>query len=184
MTKVQVNYRASAFSFMSRLDPLTEKVYSFQNLRDGWHYGRGRAPSRAVIISSLYFVNRLREMGASVIEVFPGIEGTILVSAYADDICIDVSVHEPVHISKNGAKVVGGHPLIDYVVEQNDIEIAAEKGVQFHTLVEKIERERWLTCDSSGSFTRSTIASNYPGLSLWHSETRTEPVYPSLCEDA
>jgi hypothetical protein len=176
MTKMTANYREPVtVSFSSRIEPLAEKLFSFLRLPDGWHYGRGFAPSGPVVLSALYVTSMLRDLGATNVEVFPGVNGTVLVSAYSAQICIDVTIL-PI---EDAAQTIRGvpNPLLDYVVEQSDTEIACGKSVRFYTLVERIGRERWLTCNSSGSFTQSITVQSSRASNHWHSTTQTEAAY-------
>lgn len=152
----------SLITINSTNDPVITKLLSFQQLPDGWHYGRGVAPSLNTVMAALSAIDLLRQQGADTIEVFPDVDGEILVSAYSGDICID-------------ANILAFSP-IKYVVERGDVEIAADAAPNLHVLMKKIGEENWLPSTSSALSTQNTTAMRSGGSNHLLSKTQTVPV--------
>jgi hypothetical protein len=145
-------------------DPLEEELMSFLALPRGWHYGQGRASSFRAVIQSLHVIATLRNLGVSTYEVFPAINGEVMISAYCDGTSIDIT-------TTSMGKVT-------FVVENNGIEIAAQdEPTEFSSLLYAIDQNRWLTCASSDSSILGTIATKRSGFPQLLSTTRTTPVF-------
>ncbi len=112
---------------------------------------------------AVWCVGELRSAGATDLEVFPAVNGSILVSAYKSSSCVDVT------ISESG--------LIDYVFESNDVEIDAANCVPFSDLMQKIREDWWQACTLSDLSIQSTIVTGNVGLPHWHSMTLTGRAY-------
>jgi len=69
---------------------LASRILSLADLPDGWHYGVGRGATRSAVMNALAVSAKLRRHGATDIEVFPEIEGGILMAGYCGDECIEV----------------------------------------------------------------------------------------------
>ena len=67
-----------------RSSRIANRALSFARLPDGWHYGEGRGATEAAVASALKSLSVLDGHGVDErdIEVFPDIEGGILVSGY------------------------------------------------------------------------------------------------------
>ena len=61
-----------------------KQIRSFAHLPDGWHYGEGRGATREALSAALeideLLIDRVEE-----IEVFPAVDGGVLVSGYIDE---------------------------------------------------------------------------------------------------
>jgi len=152
------------FSVGSISDPITNKIFSFQRLPRGWHYGRGRGASSIVASIALAVVAELRSLGVEKFEAFPEVEGEILVSGYRDDVCIDVTV-----------QLTG---MLTYVISKNNVEIAeSKKPIAVWELSAKMGAGNWLPENLFASSILSTTVKNYPASNPLPSRTRTEVAY-------
>jgi hypothetical protein len=149
----------SCIAFISSGDEVEEKLFSFLALADGWHFGQGRAPEFGAVVSALRLISGLRTLGANSIEVFPGSTGSILVSAFSRELCVDVTVSDK--------------STLDYVVERDNVEVTAGDSIDIDDLFGKIRDERWLECASSDSCTQNTSAKQRGGLHLWRLKIQT-----------
>lgn len=172
MTKSIQEYRGrtrwNTFNFGH--DGIAEKIFSFLDLPDGWHYGSGYAPSLELVLHAINLAHILRTLGCRSLEAFPGISGTIMVSAYGQNSCLDITMPN-----------IREH---DYVFLRDGAEVAEKEHVSLDELVETLTRERWLACDLSDSCTRSTTARKRVDSNLWLSRTQTVLEFPSLTRTA
>ena len=74
----------AAFSQGVLEEKIRDTICSFANLPDGWHYGTGTGAVHAAVDAALNVNSLLVDCGARNIEVFPDIDGGILVSGYRD----------------------------------------------------------------------------------------------------
>ena len=63
---------------------IADTIRSFANLPAGWHYGTGTGAVHAAVDAALNVNSLLVDYGARNIEVFPDVDGGILVSGYRD----------------------------------------------------------------------------------------------------
>jgi hypothetical protein len=61
---------------------ITNKIRSFADLPEGWHFGAGRSPSAAMISKALAWNDKLRRLGFVATDAFPGANGEIMVTGY------------------------------------------------------------------------------------------------------
>ena len=162
-----INWNADGRVLLSRAstgDPVEMQIVGFMALPDGWHYGEGRAASYRTIELALYIVASMRNLGVSTFEVFPMVNGEVMVSAYCETTSIDITT------TKEGN--------ITYVVEKDDLEVAAQDDpVDFSVLEQAIEQKGWLACVLLDLSTRGTIATKRAGLPQLPSLTQTAQVY-------
>ena len=145
-------------------DPITRKLFSFMTLPWGWHYGNGRPPLPIAIMMAASAIAELKKMGAEKFEVFPEVDGNILVSAYYSDVCIDVTTTKDARYA--------------FVVEKGNLEVAqSERPLNLFELAAKIGAGRWLPGKSLDWFTLSTTVKHYHGSNLPPSKTSTDPAY-------
>jgi hypothetical protein len=158
------NFRGSLLlSFVSNGDLTEERLYSFSSLPNGWHYGRGCAPSPHTIVRALIVIHAMRGLGARKVEVFPAVDGSVVVSAYGQDTCVEITV------------AASGE--FDYAVDLNDNEIAADEKISFASLVNAVKDSQWLKTTSSDSCIPNIIARRTDGFPQRHFGTTTKPEY-------
>ena len=66
------------------------QIRSFAQLPDGWHYGEGCGATEKAIETALEVNSLLLECNAHEVEVFPGVDGGILLSGYQEDDTLQV----------------------------------------------------------------------------------------------
>lgn len=74
-------------------DHIEDKIYSFSTLKNGWDYGEGRAPQRAVIEKAIDIYRIGKRLGMDA-EVFPVTSGEIEVSFSLRDHFMDIVVRD------------------------------------------------------------------------------------------
>ena len=71
-------------------DVVSNRIHSFGRLPEGWHYGEGRGATKVAIALALCIGELFAKRNAEEVEVFPDIDGGILVSAYRKNETIEV----------------------------------------------------------------------------------------------
>lgn len=69
-----------------------KKIREFSALPRGWYYGMGTGPSHRTIQIALAYLSALMGYGFSETDAFPGGDGEIMVTAYSNNHCIEVTV--------------------------------------------------------------------------------------------
>lgn len=140
--------------------PTTEtikQIERFRELPDGWHYGRGVAPSEEAAKLARTIVLRGAQWGLPDSDAMPGANGEIQVGIYYGDSYLEFTI-EP-----NG--------LIDYRREEEDLQVAAENRQSLRdalSILKNFAAEAWLL---SGRSTASTTPHGRVDLASWHSRT-------------
>jgi len=151
-------------------DPISSKIMSFTTLRRGWHYGKGVPASPVIATIALGLLEDLRKQGVSKFEAFPDVSGGVLLSAYSGNICADVMIRPDFKIN--------------LVVEDGDDEIFEQKNISAEELIGLMGDKRWLSENSSDSFTLGTTATRRSDLNLWHlTSPAATPVF-QFCSNA
>lgn len=86
--------RPMVFRHTEDVAQLSGKIYSFIGLRDGWHYGGGRACSLQTANKAIQLANTLQAIGAERINAFPELDGEVMVNSdldgsYFEFVCAD-----------------------------------------------------------------------------------------------
>jgi hypothetical protein len=69
-----------------------KKIREFSALPRGWYYGMGTGPSPRTIHIALAYLSALMVYGFSETDAFPGGDGEIMITAYSNSHCIEVTV--------------------------------------------------------------------------------------------
>ncbi len=72
-------------------DKVKKEINSFTDLPKGWHFGEGVGANETAVKATHDVHNLMIENGAEEIEVFPAIDGGVLISGYFDNESLDVS---------------------------------------------------------------------------------------------
>jgi hypothetical protein len=69
-----------------------KKIREFCALPDGWYYGMGTGPSYRTIQIALAYLSAFMVYGFTETDAFPGADGEIMVTAYSENHCIEITV--------------------------------------------------------------------------------------------
>lgn len=100
------------------------KIVSFRNLPNNWHYGEGISPSRETIDIALKFNYVARIVQFSKTDAFPGIDGEIQFCAYKDSLYVEFTI-EP-------------NDKITFVYEVGSTEIEYCENLSFEEAISKL----------------------------------------------
>ena len=76
---------------------MRDQIRSFRDLAPGWHYGEGRGATKLAIKAALSIQSYFVKYGINEIEVFPDIDGGILVSGYHEKHTLEVFCDQDGH---------------------------------------------------------------------------------------
>lgn len=117
-------------------------ILSFASLPRGWHFGRGIPIPRKVISDALYIKSKMVDLGATTIEAFPKISGSIVVSAIKGEDSVDITCY--------------GNGKYDFYVERANQELIDVSKTSFSRLAAQVRFLGWRETTWSDSFTRGT----------------------------
>lgn len=150
----------------SQMSALYTKIWSFRNLKKGWHYGDGGPSPEDVVKAALHLVSYLCEWGLTDIDAFAGDSGEILLSAIHGEHAIDVIVE------------IDGTISVAY--DKNDVQRSHKphlKKIEARTYIAKLARGIW---NLSAGFTAIGLTQERIGSPVWPLETpATAGVYQS-----
>lgn len=132
---------------------VVDQIYSFERLQDGWHYGEGCSATELAVRLALWANSRLVECNASDVEVFPDVDGGILVSGYHEDETLEI--------------LCGPTGQIDMVHEDGENVIYERKNTLPHEVLQYLRGLSWESMKLSGFFIQSTSAGDTGGLRVW-----------------
>ena len=69
---------------------IRDRIHSFSDLEEGWHYGEGRSATDLAVTRALEVCSQLQEHDFNEVEVFPGIHGGITVFGYRGDDVLEI----------------------------------------------------------------------------------------------
>jgi len=99
----------------NQINATEKKISSFKSLPVGWHYGSGIPPSDKVLLLAGRLNSCAGLMGFEDTDVFPGIDGEIMLTVYDGDIYLEFLIE------------VDG--LINYIREQGDKEVDSKEKI-------------------------------------------------------
>ena len=123
---------------------IAEKIRSFVALPDGWHYGTGTAAADSTVDTALSVNSLLVDYGARNIEVFPDVDGGILVSGYRDSDTLEILCHPD--------------GRMDLVYEVDDELMNAQNSISIDEIEEFVGGVEWLPQNLFGHCTQSILA--------------------------
>lgn len=142
------------------------RIHSFRDLAHGWHYGEGRGATEIAVEVALTIQRHFLEHGIREIEVFPDLDGGILVSGYHEQHTVDVFC------------TPDGHT--DLLHEVDDKAVYERNTVPMDEIVAYLGGLLWETKKLSDSFILKTLATKSSDLRVQHSKTHLLAAYPSL----
>ena len=135
------------------------KIVSFANLANGWHFGAGRAPSPTMISKALGWHAKLRSLGFTLTDAFPGANGEIMVTAYEGNHYVEILLETDAAVS--------------FVYERDDVEATHLDHVAPDRVSEKLQDIAGEIWSTSGYFTRNTLIASAMNSKAWHSKYMT-----------
>ena len=142
------------------------QILSFRTLDHGWHYGEGSCATEIAIDMALKIHARLIAHGATEIEVFPSVDGGVLVSGYHENHAVEVLCH---HDGKT-----------DMLHERNEAVIHESNDVTLDAIDTYLGALQWRQEKSFDFFTLNTTAEKNKDLAAWLSKTHPMVEYLSL----
>ena len=124
-------------------DRLSLKIQSFRNLKNGWRFGEGRSATEMATQTAMDALNCFFCAGAQSIEVFPEVDGGILVSGYYGHDTLDVICHYD--------------GLMGLVHEVADQEVADIPKISMNDFADYLGRLEWATTSLSELFTHESL---------------------------
>ena len=137
-------------------DKIRDRIRSFRDLPPGWHYGEGRGATETAVDTALAVHHHFLENGVRKIEVFPDVDGGILVSGYPGQHTVDVLCTPEGHTN--------------LLHEVDDEEVAERDNLPMDELVAYLGGLLWRTEKSFDSFIQSILVKQSGGLRALHSK--------------
>ena len=133
---------------------IAEKIHSFADLPDGWHYGIGTGAVGAAVDAALNVNSLLVDYGARNIEVFPGVDGSVLVSGYRSRDTLEIL-----------CRPTGGLGLV-YEVDETTVDerpsISMDDVEEFLGGLEWLPQNLFVRCTQSISAEKKTASLAWP----------------------
>lgn len=135
---------------------IRDQIHSFRDLALGWHYGEGRGATKLAVEAALTIHSHFIKCDINEIEVFPEIDGGILVSGYHERHTLEVFCDQDGHTN--------------FLHEIND-EICYEKdNVPMEKIVEYLGGLPWRSKNLFDFFIQCTTARSSDDLQVLHSK--------------
>lgn len=139
-------------------DPILRQLDGFGALDQGWHFGKGGPISESTIKTAKKLYEALLLNGLTRTEVFPGVDGEILIIGYALD-------HDVELVCENGGSIRLIHSRNDKeMYECNALDVLSTKKE-----LRGISNKIWNVSDYSA---QGTIAPRRDGTSGWRLRTQ------------
>ncbi len=134
-------------------DSLSKSILGLGKLRSGWHYGKGKSFSFALLVNSLVVAHGMTSIEGEATEAFPAVEGGIQIVRYS-----------------------GSLSLVALCLPDTNVQWHVENYEDFSTdpavlslsqFVMFLETFRWPTKNSSGSYTPNITAITKSASAVW-----------------
>jgi len=113
-----------------------DKIRSFRQLPEGWHYGEGGPPAERTVTSALAICRAAHNYGFLRTDAFPGIGGEIRVTAYEGPQYLEFTVAPDLRIT--------------FVRELDNVEVASEENLsleQTESKLHQVAEQLWSLSD-------------------------------------
>ena len=113
-----------------------DKIRSFRQLPEGWHYGEGGPPAQRTVTRALAILKAAHSYGFLWADAFPGIEGEIRVTAYEGPHYLEFTV--------------AADRRITFVRELDNVEVACEENLslgQAKSMLHQMADQIWSLSD-------------------------------------
>ncbi len=131
----------SIFSCRVVSDKVVRDILSFRDLPQCWHYGEGVPAEQIIVVKALKMREILLKEGAEKFEAFPCVDGSIVISAFAQNYQVDVTV--------------SANAYYDVYIEENDTQILDCERVEITKIVDVVRELKWTDHSPSGYFTQN-----------------------------
>lgn len=150
-------------------DLATDKIISFSNFEEGWHFGDGEKFSKKVIETSLQIVSFLKKRGFAIIDAFPSINGEIRVTTYPGDYYFAINVNDE-------------YRFTFWIEDKNHNELFLAENLSIEELKKTLitYRLKWSTSEYSPKTTGMRLGKNSMILHSTTHQRREVAVYPLL----
>lgn len=118
------------------------KIRGLRRLKSGWHYGEGVAFDDSEINLALQIVDDAVKQGYMKTDVFPALDGEILLTFYEHEYCVEVTVRKDA--------------LFDLTLEFEDDEVSTHENLTHSAVLDNLKSVRSLIWNSSELFTSAT----------------------------
>lgn len=147
------------FNMKQPVPSITElKILEFRDLNNGWAYGNGVKFSDSVIKDAIKIHNLIADYGFLETGAFPGENGEILITVYADELYCEVFVYE--------------NNIYDFIIEMHDEEIVSKENIDFNNLTSELKLFRIKSlCSSLEQYTQTTTTQEKGGIKVRPSTT-------------
>lgn len=139
-----------------------QKLDDFLSLEVGWHFGQGQPPEQDVFDIAHCLVTHA-EIYTFETDVFPGIDGEIMVTVYADAHYLEFT------IQTDGA--------ITYVYQVEEKDVSYEEGLTLGEAMNNLDNFFKTSCNISEFYTVSTTTPENVGSKVWHFTTQPRVEY-------
>lgn len=131
-------------------DPVLDRLHSFSKLPCGWHFGEGAPIDSSLLKQAVQVVYQLRTVGAVAVEVFPRVDGSVVVSGINDDETLDITCHL--------------NNQFDIYHEANDHDLIDDEGCTHEQLAEYLRTLKWKSIKFYGSSIHNITVTSDHGL--------------------
>ena len=143
-------------------DKIRDRIRSFRDLSPRWHYGEGRGATEAAVDTALAVHHLFLNHRVKTIEVFPDVDGGILVSGYYEQHTFDV------FCTPDGQ--------MNLLHEVDDEEVTERDNLPMHELIDYLGGPLWGTKKLSDCSIPDIIALKGESLRELHSKTHQRAV--------
>ena len=125
-------------------ETLRRRIQKYTRLPKGWYFGAGKPTDKLALDAAHKLINELFRFSIKGIEAFPDPAGAIMISAKSEHRSADI--------------VVSDAARYDYLLEEDDSEIAEGVCCSLTAMISKLEDAGWKARTTSGSPTPFTTA--------------------------
>ncbi len=138
-------------------DEICEKIQSYRNRKEGWHYGEGLPAKDEAINLALDMVKYYRELSFTRVNAFLGLDGAISVNAY----------NEHLHAEA----IITNISDVEFYMEHDGEEIEYIESTTIHEAKERLYQGLKRLWNSQESSKRNISITTSVDLKVWQSET-------------
>lgn len=111
------------------------KIRGLTRIKSGWHYGEGVAFDDSEINLALQLLDDALKRGYIKSDVFPALNGAILLTFYEEEYCVEITVRKD--------------SLFDFTLEFEDDELSTNENLTYSAVLDNLKSVRSLIWNSS-----------------------------------